>query len=204
MTYGMNLLIDLLHQTFLIFLVGGCVVGIVAGAFMLINPDSVLRLNRYFSKWVSTEKATNVLDQQHKIERTIYRHHRLMGALIVVGGVYTLYILNFAFNQKVTVAILGNGKNNHLIEWILESTVLAFNLGCAAALVVGVILLVRPSLLKGMESGLNHWVGTEKSIQVLDTMRYRFDHFIASHIRVAGVLVIVGSIYVISALRNFI
>ena len=204
MTYGMNLLIDLLHQTFLIFLVGGCVVGIVAGAFMLINPDGVLRLNRYLSKWVSTEKVTNVLDQQHKVERTIYRHHRLMGALIVVGGVYTLYILNFAFNQRATVAILGNGKNNYLIEWMLESTVLTFNLGCAAALVVGVILLARPSLLKGLESRLNHWVGTEKSIQVLDTMRYRFDHFIASHIRVAGALVIVGSIYVISALRNFI
>lgn len=204
MIQGLDLLIDLLHQTFLIFLVGGCVVGVVAGALMLINPDSVLRLNRVLSKWVATEKATNALDKQHKIERTMYRHHRLAGALIMAGSVYTLYILNFAFNQKATVAILGDRKNYFLIEWLLEATVLTFNIGSVTALVVGVILLIRPSLLKGFESTLNHWVNTEKSLKTLDTMRYRLDHFIASHIRIAGVMVMVGSIYVLIVLRKFV
>ena len=200
----LNFLIDLLHQTFLTFLVGGCVIGVIAGAGMLINPDGVLRLNQYFNKWFSTEKATDILDRQHRIERVLYRHHRLTGVLVMVGSVYTLYILNFSFNPKLTAALLDDGKNNYLVEWILESAVLAFNLGCAAALVVGAILLVRPSLLKSFEALLNHWVNTEKSLQTIDTMRYRLDHFIASHIRIAGILVILGSIYVINALRNFI
>lgn len=179
-------------------------IGLVAGAGMLINPDGVLRLNRYFNKWFSTGKATDALDRQHQIERTMYRYHRLTGALILAGGVYTLYMLNFALNQKATVAILSDHKNYYLVEWMLEATVLAFNTGSVIALVVGVVLLIRPSLLKGLESTVNHWVSSEKPLQTLDTMRYRLDHFIATHIRIVGVLVMVGSVYVISILKNFI
>ena len=200
----LNLLLELLHETFLVFLVGGCVVGLVAGGGMLINPNGVLRLNRYFNQWFSTDKAMDVLDRQHQIERVMYRYHRLTGALILAGGVYTLYMLNFVLNQKTTVAILSDRKNYYLVEWLLEATVLAFNTGSVIALAVGVVLLIRPSLLKGLESTVNRWVSSEKPLQTLDTMRYRLDHFIAAHIRVVGVLVMVGSIYVISILKNFI
>lgn len=200
----LTIAIDLVHQTFLLFLLGGCVVGIVAGLAMLINPDGVLRLNQYLSKWYSTERLSDALDKQRKVEREIYRHHRLAGALIVVGAIYTLYILNFAFSRQATAVILSDRDNFSLVEWLLDALVLAFNVGCLTALVVGVILMMRPSFLKGSESRLNRWVNTEKSMHTLDVMRHGLDHFIASHLRITGALVIVGSIYVISVLKNIV
>ena len=45
---------DILLQSFLIFVVVGCAFSLVIGVWMLLKPESVLRLNQYLNKWFGT------------------------------------------------------------------------------------------------------------------------------------------------------
>ncbi|MGH8716979.1 MAG: hypothetical protein ACREUI_09725, partial [Burkholderiales bacterium] len=81
---------DILLQSFLIFVVVGCAFSLVIGVWMLLKPESVLRLNQYLSKWFGTEKLAAALDAPHSIEVALYRRHRSVGVLVLAGGLYIL------------------------------------------------------------------------------------------------------------------
>lgn len=88
-----------------------------------------------------------VLGRPWRIERFVYRHHRWFGGFIVVGALAIIALLSTArFWTMAPVLFL-----THRVPVV---SALLWGLAIAI-LLIGVIVLVRPSVLKGFESLAN-------------------------------------------------
>ncbi len=188
---------DLLMQSFLIFVAVGCVLSLIIGVWMLIKPESVLRLNQYLSKWFGTEKLAVALDAPHSIELALYRRHRPVGVLVLAGGLYILYVMLFTFNKKAAGGDLSTGLDPHITAWLLDALGILLVLSSVLGLVIGFFLVVRPSVFKSIEEWGNKWYATERPLRVMEAMHLKPDEAMIRNYRIVAALVIAGSLYAI-------
>lgn len=197
---AMNILNSVLLQAFLAFVLAGGVASFLVGIGLLLRPEGMVRLNHYFSRWVSTDRLEQELDRPRWIERMFYRHFRFVGGFLLVGAIFILYVFLFAYNLH---AISPSVARNAGAAWLLDATVGVLLVGSALAAVVGAIVMVRPSLLRNLESSANRWVATDSLLKVFNSRHYSFDHYMLSHSRIAGVFIIAGSLYALVILGYF-
>lgn len=87
------------------------------------------------------------------LERVFYRHHRPIGTVIVLGAVYILYFLVFHFSPAaVSDLLLAGLPIGTLKPMLVQLTQLLLFFGALLAFAVGLLLAVRPSALKPVES----------------------------------------------------
>lgn len=90
------------------------------------------------------------------VDRWFYRHHRLLGAGIVLAAAYLLGFLVFQFSREALAAFLASGIEDAsaradltgILHWLLF-------FGALLAHTVGLILMVRPSALKPIEGWMH-------------------------------------------------
>ncbi|MDP1527200.1 MAG: hypothetical protein Q8M20_15445 [Rhodocyclaceae bacterium] len=89
-----------------------------------------------------------------RVDRFVYRHHRLFGALILLGA--SIFLALLATHHTAIFKA---------DPWLLKGLPLAVVLLQAAAwlfavfsMLIGLFVLVRPSALKPLEAKANHWV----------------------------------------------
>ncbi len=193
-------LADILLQSFLIFVAVGCVLSLIISVGMLIKPERVLRLNQYLGRWFGTEKLAAALDAPHSVELALYHRHRSVGALVLAGGLYILYVMLFAFNKKAAGGAFDFSLNPQIAAWLLDALGVLLIVSSVLGLVIGFFLVVRPSVFKPFEEWGNRWHGTEKSLRVLETMNLKPDEAMTRNYRVFAPLIIAGSLYVILSL----
>ncbi|NJD34443.1 MAG: hypothetical protein FIA96_06355 [Betaproteobacteria bacterium] len=95
-------------------------------------------------------RLQEVLERPRRVERFIYRHHRLFGVAIVAGALMLLAVLG-AGKPLLFWVVLPGGPSVRaamVVLWVLA----------VAVLVIGIIVLVRPSALKGVETLANRWI----------------------------------------------
>ena len=133
--------------------VAGLVAVAVAALFILIPKGSWQRVSRLRRMLVEAD-LTTILDRRIAIERRVYRRHRIFGALVVVGALSGLGLLvGIGSREPVVVSIvaaLGTTGSNVLVA---SGVVLVLLI-----LATGVVLMVRPSALKGLEGRANRWI----------------------------------------------
>ena len=188
---------DILLQSFLIFVVVGCVFSFIIGVLMLLKPEGVLRLNQYLSRWVGTEKLAAALDAPHNVEAALYRRHRSVGVLVLAGGLYILYVMLFAFKKKAAGGDLSFGLNPQIAAWLLDALGVVLVVSSLLGLIIGFFLVVRPSVFKPVEEWGNKWYATEKSLRVMEAVHLKPDEAMIRNYRFVAALVVAGSLYVI-------
>lgn len=195
-----KILADILLQTSLAFLAVGCAVGLLAGIAMMVGPGKALRLNRELDKWFATHKLETALNKPRETERYVYGNHRLTGAVILLAALYVLYAFVAGHMRPAALAgLLGLGMDGGLASamlWVLAA-------GGIAATATGVLLLIRPASLKGLEAWVNQWIPTDRVSALIDQAHYQLDRFVARHIRWVGGLIAAGSLYVLAMLGSF-
>lgn len=97
-------------------------------------------------------EALRLLDRQWRIERLIYRHHRLFGAVVLAAGAFCAWQLT---HEEIATLLSGSSPASVLV-WALL-------LGQGFNLLVGLVMLLRPSLLKPLEAVGNRWYRLEAS-----------------------------------------
>ena len=200
-----DFLIEVIQETALSFTYGGLGVALIVGLWMLIHPVSLLRLNDFLTTWVSTRKAMKPLTMPIKSEPFIYRHHRLFGISILLGAGYVLYTLVFRFSAATFLhAVYGSRPPAQTMVWFVEALVIILALTSILALLVGIYLVIRPSLLKGVETWSNKWITLRKPTKVFDIMRTGPEPFIAAHPRLIAGIIILGSAYGLFGLSQFV
>ena len=154
------------------------------------------RMNAWAGKlnvWIATDRYVKVLDSVQSVERSFYRHHRIFGALIAAGGCYVVYAL---WNAALPMHRLPVIANPAFSEWIYHAAhlvLIAFNI---LAVVVGVLIFIRPSLLKGVEEWGNRWISSEPVVQQLDSQHFMDEKKVLEHARIFGFMVLLGSSYI--------
>ena len=178
-------------------MMGGSIVAVALGICLLIAPQRVWNLSRYLNKWFATSKLTAPLDAPRHIERRVYRHHRKVGAALLVGAPYTLYMLTFHYDPQAALNTLGRGLNPNLVAWLLESIVFMLITGSVLAIVIALVLIARPSLLRDFETWSNRWYHTDKALKPLETMILTPDEVIMRHPHITAAIFILGGLYVL-------
>jgi hypothetical protein len=91
------------------------------------------------------------LDAPRDIKRPLYRAHRLAGLLLFAGALFTLDQLVFHSTAGAFAHLLAETGHPAMRIIVAEALHLFLIVGNALALVFGAVVIVRPSLLKGIE-----------------------------------------------------
>lgn len=198
MKAAIALLVSVLGQALYILLLLGAALGLLVGIILLIDSQRVLRWNAYLNRWISTGASSRVLDQPHDLNRIVYRRHRVVGAVVLAASLYALDVLVFSIQTRTLVHIFRDLANPATLQLFVEGARLFLIGGNALAILVGIILVLRPSLLKGVEGWTDRqYAGSD---QPLDAPRYQLDEWVRAHPWVTGVLAAGGGLFVLFSL----
>lgn len=184
-----------LWRSLAIFLLFGALLGISLGLLLILRPQLLGAVSRVGNLWISTRHISRALDRSVSIEQWLYRHHRPLGILVILGAVYILAYFGLQFDKTFALQQLARYAPAVLLDILLDTLVLTSLLGGATALIVGLFIWLRPSLLRGVEKEANLWVTSRRATKVLDVQHGEVDVFVAHHARQVGWLLLLGSIY---------
>lgn len=179
-------------------LVVGLTLALAVGVLLLARPEALFALNARLSRWVDTRATFGVLDQPRHLERFFYRHHRVLGVLIVLGASYVLWRWAFSYDRSEMMAVLGRRWVTAGLDWIpaaVEAVLVTLHV---VVLVLGALIMFRPSMLKGVERAANRW--QQPSTAPLDSVVGRLDGTFEGYPRVSGLLLIVSASWCLLAL----
>lgn len=190
----MNTLTPLMEWFFVsLFWLG--VLMLAIGVIFLIAPGWALSIGNKLNRWVSTKFFFDSIDKPRYQERWIYRHYRISGIIIVVVTCYVFYVFLMAIGIDVMVGKLIGFADSGFYKWLYEQLFYIFLGANVIALVLGLIILIRPSLLKAIEEKSNRWIGTNEKLDKLD--RSISTDIYLGNPRLFGFAVVVGGIYII-------
>ena len=187
----------IVQQTTLITLAIGAVFALAAGLLLVFGSETAFRISERMNRWVSSRAAIRPLEEHHSISRPLYRMHRLVGALICAGALYSLIVLGMASGETAIAKSLSGIGNAQFSAWLSESLRAILLAGNFGALLFGLVFIARPSALKSLETWADRRISARKSTKPLEEMRMSTDRFVRAHPRAVGIVVILGSVYVL-------
>ena len=190
----------IVQQTIFVFLAIGAVFALAAGLLLVVRSETAFRISERMNRWVSTRAAIRPLEEHHSIGRPLYRLHRLVGALICAGALYSLIVLGMPSGEAAILKSLAGIGPPRMSAWLSESLRAILLTGNLGALLFGLIFIVRPSALKSLEAWADRRISVRKSTKPLEEVHLSVDKFARTHPRLVGVVVILGSLYVIANL----
>lgn len=200
----MNAIADLAVKTIgpalYVLLLAGAALGLVVGVMLILDSQRVMSWNNALNRWYSSPQALP-LDRSIDVKRAVYRWHRVLGALLFAGALYTLDAVAFNAKTEPVVRAFRDLGNPALVGLMVEAVRILLIIGNVAALLAAAILCFRPSLLKGLEAwGDRQYSIPESSKAALEVMRYGPDQFVRGRPKVLGGLIALGSLYVLLSL----
>ncbi len=184
-------------DSFLYFILGGAVLSFFVGLWLILRPQQLFNLNQRLNTWFSARRSMRFLEVPRPQERFIYRHHVSFGLLTTAIASYSLFYLLTEFNQAQIANAFGKTLNPELVGWLLSASYWFLLGGNLFVVVIGSLVLVRPSLLKGFEQWCNQWVSTRVGYKFLDVEHAQTDGYIQRHPRPAGLIISLCSLYIL-------
>ncbi len=184
----------LLWHDLAIFLMLVSLCGIVLGLLLVFKPHIVKRLNHAANRWITTRHINRWLDRSISIEHWFYHWHRVTGVIIAAGAAYVLVYFSTRFDKADALQRLSGRFPAQLLSGLLDALVLFSLVGGVVALIVGLFLWLRPSMLRGMEEETNQWISSRRATRMLDVPHGQVDRFVARHMQQVGWLLLLASI----------
>ncbi|HXM80362.1 MAG TPA: hypothetical protein VN929_00380 [Burkholderiales bacterium] len=192
--------VSILGQVLYILILLGAALGLLIGVMLLIDSARVMQWNAYLNRWISTGNAARVLDQSRDVKRFVYRSHRVIGLLVIAGALFAMDVLTFGLQTRPLVRAFRDLGNPTALALAVDSVRIFLIAGNIAAVVAGVVLCFRPSLLKGLESWADRQYSTPVSTKALEEPNYGPDAFVRDHPKLVGTLVTAGSVFILASL----
>ena len=189
----------ILWQSIAILSIIGASMGIAASLLLIFKPPLMERVNRVANRWISTRHLNQLLDRSISIEHWLYQRHRPLGILIISGACYILVYFGLLFDKAIALQRLSAYVPVWLLDMLLDMLVLASLSGAAIALLVGLFLWLRPSLLRGIEESANEWMSSRRATRMLEIPHDQVERFVAAHAQRVGWLLLLGSLYLLFA-----
>ena len=203
----MNPIVEsLLLRSFVIFLMVGGMAGLIVGALLVFNPQRIRMAGNLLNRWISTRHLNQTLDRTVALDPWFYRHHRISAGLILPASGYILYAFTAGLDrQNATIEFARRfSLPSSLAGGLLDGLVLSILLGALLAVFVSLFLLLRPSLLRDFEQASNRWVSLRKALKPMEIRREGLDEYVFKHARQIGILLLIGSLYVLALLTTWI
>ena len=167
------------------------------GLALIIMPTRFLTWGNSVNRWISTSTFFNTLDKPRNYERFYYKHHRIFGAVIVVLAAVTIYMLVFHADLDATTAAVQKLAMSVFGKWLLK-TCLYILIGLSVlALIAGIVIFIRPSLLKSMEALGNRWIDTGAPLDRFNEVHDIPANILPGRPRLFGCFVLLGALYIL-------
>ena len=173
------------------------VVFIPVGLALILFPAQVLAWGNSVNRWISTTAFFGALDLSRDHERFYYKHHRFFGGLIIILAAVSIYMLAYYIGLDATVAGLQKLAVSAFGQWLLVNCYYILISLCGLALVAGLIILIRPSLLKSLETWGNRWIDTQAPLKRFDEVHEIPTNILPGKPRLFGCFVLIGAIYIV-------
>ncbi len=191
------MLSEILFETSLQILTLASVVIFLLGIGMLIQPEKIEAMIAPLNRWISTDTAFQRINQPHWIERYFYRYHVPMGACITVGAIYSVYMFVIGIDGTSVLSAYQSLEQGWEALGLFEALFYLLLLLNCVAIIFGLVVIFRPSLLKKIESWSNNWVSTEELLKPLDNNFDSSNRWLPRHPRIFGLVVALGSLYIL-------
>lgn len=199
MTPGTRLLLDIAYDATLIFLALGTFLALLYGLALIFRLSWSLELNEKLNRWISTRQAMRPMELSRDIHRPLYRKHRSVGLLVTAGAAVVLYVLLTRYHPAPIIAYFSRYMRPGVASWLLDwfrGFVLVTNV---FALLIGLALFLRPSLLKGLEAWANRSYSGRGLSKFLDVMHLGVDRAVTGYPRLFGTAIVIGSLYALGS-----
>jgi hypothetical protein len=168
------------------------------GIWALFLPMSFVAWSERLSVWVEMGRSQNRSAHEVNLEKSFYRYHLITGPLIIIGTLFVFYQIIFDLNPAEIKRLFVTGKDV-LSVWVEVLVDAAFGwlyLSSIFAMLIGIIVTLRPSYLKGMERKANIWIETRDLSSAIDKRNDFLDKWVCAHPRWFGILALSGSLIV--------
>lgn len=193
-----DVLVPILLDSVMLLAAVAAILGLVTSLWMLLSPTSFARLEEIASRSFSLRRSMRPLEISRNIDRHIYRHHKLFGLVVILASTFTLYNLLFSLETGRLASLIGHQFPAPIAGWLIEAINLFLIAGNLFAIVIGLMIYVRPSALKSFESRANQWVSLREQTSWLET-RFDFpDKLAKTQPRIMGVVLLLFSVYLMS------
>lgn len=193
---------EIMLPSLLLFLLLGSVAGLLAGVLLLWRPDWLARISRHANRWVSTRQMGRTIERPVNVDHWIYHYGHWSGAVLMGGAIYIIYTFTAHIGRAELLANLVQMRlvQPVLLESLLDALVLIFLAGALLALLLGLFLIFRPSMLRDLEHGANQRISLRQSLKPMEIQHGELDQLVFRHVQLAGILLLCGSLYTIVAL----
>jgi hypothetical protein len=129
------------------------ILAIGLGAALLLVPRAMIDGPTIFRRLFFETNIGEPFSRKFAIERGIYRRHRIFGTGVILGGlVVAAFAAYLAFYPRALDLHMLIGKSALRVTIVLSASCALF------LLIVGFCLVIRPSVLKGIEAAANRWI----------------------------------------------
>jgi len=171
------------------FFIGGIVALAIALALIYRRPG-VFRLFDLLNRSVSTRHATRFMSVKRDSRPFVWKYRRPIGIVFVAAAVYSLWGLLAGAGDAEIVSMLNLKVLPDFVLWIVESLRYFMIVGCAVAIIIGVLMLSSPDILKSIESVGARWYSTRKILPHGDKMHLPLDKWVVIFPRTAGLIIV--------------
>jgi len=163
-------------------------IAVVVRAFLLFTPRRFLEGPTPLRRLLFETNIGEPFSRTFAIERRVYRRHRIAGSAVIAGGcAFATFAGYLAMNPRALHLYTIIGKSGLRAAIVLV-------VACALLLlIVGLCLVIRPSVLKGIEAAANRWVDTNSGGPTLSSA-------VLHHPRLVGALLLVGAVLAVRLL----
>lgn len=194
--------LDILEATFFNIIIVGAALSMIYGFWLLIHPKTATSLNDKINKSFSMRKTTKPLETPISIESWFYRHAKISGSLLMLGAVYLIYLLFWDINFNQLANTLPN-LTKLTWKWLLQSFQIFFTIISLAVFLIGFLIVIRPSILKPLESRANKWVSTRQKMQFMSDDVNQVDQLLNQFPRQIGAIFLICSAIVLLNMDKF-
>lgn len=160
-------------------------------------PEKMFKLAKKMNRWVVTDLFFNKLNKPRYKEMFFYRHHRAVGAFIVIASLVSFYILYFYTGYESVTSVLVKLAGSELEKWLFVTLYYLLLGAIVLTAIFGVIMFIRPSTLKTFEKWSNQWIDTDGPLELMNKQKNLPDKILAGNPRIFGFFVILGAIYIV-------
>ena len=150
-----TMLSEIFFEASILFILIGSFVALILGLGLIFAPTITLKFNEKINTRISMREKTKVIETIIRSEPFFYKHSKISGTMLVIGSIFVLYTLA-TFNVYTLIPHLPKSISAPAWDWIIQSAQIFLYISCTFILIFGLIVLIRPSLVKRFEEVANH------------------------------------------------